>query len=134
MEELTLTTPALLFSAISLIMLAFTNRFLAYASLVRSLAAEYQEKKDSIYIAQIKNLQLRLQLTRAMQVSGIASLLTCVITMFLLYIQVQDIAEYLFAFALALLMISLILLLWEIQISHKSLKYHLKNLEQNSKL
>ena len=37
MEQLTLTTPALLFSAISLIMLAYTNRFLAYAAIIRNL-------------------------------------------------------------------------------------------------
>ena len=38
MEELTLTTPSILFSAISLIMLAYTNRFLVlYLDSVRVL-------------------------------------------------------------------------------------------------
>lgn len=43
MEELTLTTPALLFSAVSLILLAYTNRFLSYAQLVRQLRDRYME-------------------------------------------------------------------------------------------
>ena len=75
MEELTLTTPALLFSAFSLIMLAYTNRFLAYAAVIRDLSERYREKAEDSLIRQIKNLKLRLQLTRWMQIFGIASLL-----------------------------------------------------------
>jgi len=85
MESLTLTTPALLFSAISLIMLAYTNRFLAYASVIRSLHDKYKQQEDSIIIAQIKNIKQRLYLTRHMQILGITSLLLCVLTMFLIY-------------------------------------------------
>ena len=80
MEELTLTTPALLFSAISLIMLAYTNRFLAYAAVIRNLHGIYLERKEESLIRQIKNLKLRLNLTRWMQIFGISSLLFCVLT------------------------------------------------------
>ena len=73
MEQLTLTTPALLFSAISLIMLAYTNRFLAYAAVVRSLHDKYLQKKDKALIKQIKNLKKRLYLTRSMQIFGISN-------------------------------------------------------------
>ena len=66
MEELTLTTPALLFSAISLIMLAYTNRFLAYAAVIRNLHDKYLQKQDESLIQQIKNLKIRLSLTRWM--------------------------------------------------------------------
>ena len=96
MEELTLTTPALLFSAISLIMLAYTNRFLAYAAVVRSLHEKYQKKKDDNLIRQIKNLRQRLYLTRSMQIFGISSLLLCVITMFLIYVKQHIIAVWVF--------------------------------------
>src|SRR6056297_2837937 len=96
MNQLTLATPALLFSAISLIMLAYTNRFLAYASLVRSLHAKYMEQKDKILLWQIKNLRKRLGLTRGMQVLGISSLLLCVATMFLIYIDATMLAEIIF--------------------------------------
>lgn len=86
MEELTLTTPALLFSAVSLILLAYTNRFLSYAQLVRTLRDRYMEDPSDINVAQIENLRKRLNLTRMMQVFGIASLFFCVVTMFLIYI------------------------------------------------
>ena len=75
--EIDLTTPALLFSAISLIMLAYTNRFLSYAQLVRTLKEQYMENPSSVKAAQIANLRKRLYLTRAMQVAGIGSLLLC---------------------------------------------------------
>ena len=68
--EIDLTTPALLFSAISLIMLAYTNRFLSYAQLVRTLKDQYRENHSAVTAAQIANLRKRLYLTRAMQVTG----------------------------------------------------------------
>jgi peptidoglycan/LPS O-acetylase OafA/YrhL len=130
MSELTLATPALLFSAISLIMLAYTNRFLAYASLVRSLHARYMEHKNKVLLWQIKNLRQRLALTRGMQVLGISSLLLCVATMFFLYIGTATLAEVVFGIALLLLIGSLTLLIWEIQISTRALDLHLGDMEE----
>ncbi len=133
MEQLTLTTPALLFSAISLIMLAYTNRFLAYSAVIRTLHDKYLEKMDDNLIAQIKNLKLRLNLTRYMQVFGITSLLLCVLTMFLIYIQLPVSAVWVFGTALLLLILSLALLIWEIQISVRALGLHLKDIEEHLK-
>lgn len=133
LEELTLTTPALLFSAISLIMLAYTNRFLAYASVIRNLRDEYLKRKEESLIRQIKNLKLRLDLTRYMQISGITSLLLCVLTMFLIYINYNVFAVYAFGFGLILLLVSLAFLIWEIQISAKALNNHLSDIEDDLK-
>ncbi|SEQ15395.1 Protein of unknown function [Hyunsoonleella jejuensis] len=129
MEELTLTTPALLFSAISLIMLAYTNRFLAYAATIRSLHDKYIQNKDSVLIAQIQNIKKRLYLTRSMQILGISSLLLCVLTMFLIYIEQQTIAVWVFGVALILLIASLGFLILEIQISVKALEHHISDIE-----
>jgi hypothetical protein len=133
MEQLTLTTPALLFSAISLIMLAYTNRFLAYAAVVRSLSDKYQQQKDDALIRQIINLRKRLYLTRAMQIFGIMSLLLCVLTMFLIYIEQHLLAVWIFGVALILLILSLALLIREIQISVEALEYHLGDIEQKAR-
>ncbi|RZN82865.1 MAG: DUF2721 domain-containing protein [Winogradskyella sp.] len=133
MEELTLTTPALLFSAISLIMLAYTNRFLAYAAVIRNLRDKYLQRKEASLIRQINNLKLRLNLTRQMQIFGITSLLFCVLTMFLIYIDYHVIAVWVFGVALLLLIISLAFLIWEIQISSKALKHHLSDIEEDLK-
>ena len=133
MNELSLTTPALLFSAISLIMLAYTNRFLAYAAVVRNLHAKYQERQDAILLDQIKNLSTRLQLTRWMQIFGIVSLLLCVLTMFLIYIELHVLAVYVFGIALILLIISLGLLIREIQISVDALSLHISDINDQLK-
>ena len=133
MQELTLTTPALLFSAISLIMLAYTNRFLAYAAVIRKLHDEYLEKMDQNLIEQIKNLKLRLNLTRYMQIFGITSLLLCVLTMFLIYVDYHVLAVWVFGVALLLLILSLGLLIREIQISVYALRLHISDIEGHLK-
>jgi hypothetical protein len=131
MKELSLTTPALLFSAISLIMLAYTNRFLAYAAVIRNLHDIYLQKKETSLLRQINNLKLRLNLTRWMQIFGISSLLFCVLTMFLIYIHIYTIAVWVFGFALILLIISLVLLIKEIQISAQALQHHIADIEEH---
>ena len=133
MEQLTLTTPALLFSAISLIMLAYTNRFLAYASVVRNLKDQYLKEHDENLMRQIQNLRKRLYLTRAMQIFGITSLLLCVLTMFLIYIEQHLAAIWIFGLALILLILSLALLIREIQISVEALEHHLGDIESRSR-
>lgn len=130
MHELTLTTPSLLFSAVSLILLAYTNRFIAYAQLIRSLKAKDMEKPSNINIEQLKNLRRRLYLIRSMQLFGIASLLLCVLCTFLIYINFQITAVYIFGIALVLLIISLCLSIKEILISTKALEIYIDNAEK----
>ena len=130
MEELNLSTPALLFSAVSLILLAYTNRFLSYAQLVRTLKEQYVQKHSEVTAAQIDNLRRRLYLTRSMQVLGISSLFLCVITMFLIYIGLHTTAVYVFGIALLLLIASLGISIWEIHISVKALEIHLRDMEK----
>ncbi|MDO5524132.1 MAG: DUF2721 domain-containing protein [Bacteroidia bacterium] len=133
MEQLNLTTPSLLFSAISLLMLAYTNRFLSYAQLVRNLKETFLEDKDSVVLPQIANLRKRLKLIRNMQIYGILSLLFCVVSMFFIYIKMYVFAAYIFGFALILLIISLAICVREIQISIHALDVHLKDMEKEEK-
>ena len=125
---LDLTTPSLLFSAISLILLAYTNRFLSYASVVRALKEKHQQTHDPKDIAQIANLRKRLYLTRSMQILGILSLLLCVIAMFFIYVSWQIFAAWIFGIALLLLAASLCVCIWEINISVKALEIHLQDI------
>jgi magnesium-transporting ATPase (P-type) len=125
--RITLSTPALLFSAISLLMLAFTNRFLALASLVRSLHAVYKERPDERLYGQIRNLRTRLDLIRWMQIAGITSLLLCVVSMLLIYVGWTGSAGAVFGIALVLMIASLGLSIWEIQISVNALNLHLSD-------
>lgn len=129
MKELTLITPTFLFSAVSLILLAYTNRFLSYAQLVRSLKDSYDQDPSEFNKLQIENLRKRLYLTRTMQILGISSLFLCVITMFFIYIGLPLIAAYIFGIALLLLIASLGVSIWEIQISTKALEIYLGDIE-----
>ena len=131
---LDLTTPSLLFSAISLILLAYTNRFLSYASVVRALKEKHQQTHDPKDIAQIANLRKRLYLTRSMQILGILSLLLCVIAMFFIYVSWQVFAAWIFGIALLLLAASLCVCIWEINISVKALEIHLEDISSKGKL
>ncbi len=130
MEDLTLITPTLLFSAVSLILLAYTNRFLSYAQLVRNLKDNYMQDHSQVTHAQIKNLSKRLALTRNMQIFGVASLLLCVVTMFLIFINLQMVATIIFAVALILFIISLAISVWELLLSTKALKIYLSDMNR----
>jgi len=129
--ELTLTTPALLFPAISLLLLAYTNRFLAIASLIRGLHAEYQQSRSQLIIGQLRNLRRRLVLIRNMQALGISSLFLCVFCMFILYAGQPLVGEVVFGISLLLLMLSLLLSIVEIQISVKALNLQLSDLQES---
>ncbi len=130
-EEITLTTPALLFSAISLILLAYSNRFISYASLIRSLHEKLSEKENAVLLGQIANLRKRLYLTKYMQILGVSSLFLCVLTMFLIFIGSQCLAVWMFGIALLLLIASLGVSILEIQISVRALDLHLGELENH---
>lgn len=133
MEELTLTTPSIMFSAISLILLAYTNRFLAYAQLVRNLKTEFDKTHTQITELQLANITKRLYLTRSMQVFGVMSLLFCVICTLFIYINMQTIAAITFGISLMLLITSLAISIKEILISVKALEYHLDDMKKKGK-
>jgi hypothetical protein len=128
--DINLNTPALLFPAISLLLLAFTNRFLALASLIRQLHANYESDPDEILLGQIANLRYRINLIRDMQAYGVSSLLLCVICMFVLFAGWVVVGKWIFAFSLILMAIALAISIREIQISVGALDLQLIDLEK----
>ncbi len=128
--DISINTPALLFPAISLIMLAYTNRFLALSNRVRSLHDKYQghEQKHIIH-GQIKNLRYRLKLIKNMQALGVLTFLSCILCMYLIYIEAMVLAHGIFAFSLITFSASLALSLLEIQLSTKALELELSDME-----
>ncbi len=114
-------------------MLAFTNRFLALASLVRSLHALYKEKPNEVLYGQIRNLRTRIDLIRWMQICGISSLLLCVASMSLIWLGRLRSAELAFGLGLLLMIVSLALSIWEIQISVRALNLHLSDIEEGER-
>jgi hypothetical protein len=131
--ELTLTTPALLFPTVSLLLLAYTNRFLAIAALIRNMYAQYKTQPDPVLLPQIENLKRRVRLIRDMQFLGVSSLFMCVLCMFLLFNGNTTLGQYVFGGALLLLMASLALSIREIQISIRALQIQLSDLEEEKR-
>lgn len=133
--EISINTPALLFPAITLLMLAYTNRFLALATLIRSLHTKWKQihEEREIIKEQIRNLKNRLVLVKQMQATGIMSFFLCVLSMLFIYIKYQWWAIGTFGMSLIFLLISLALSLREIYISTNALEIELKDMEDNSK-
>ncbi len=131
--ELTLNAPALLFPTVSLLLLAYTNRFLAIASLIRNLHARYKDAPDPLILAQIKNLKLRVILIRDMQVLGVLSLFLCVLCMFLIFGHYMRLAKYVFSSSLILMMASLAFSIAELYTSIKAINIQLSDIEEKVK-
>ncbi len=131
--EMTLNVPALLFPAVSLLMLAYTNKFLGLAAVIRQLHEDYRAEPRPIHLEQIIHLRRRIQLIRAMQFFGIASLLLCTLCMFFLFKGIEIAGRWVFAGALILMIVSLVISLVEIYISVGTLDMLLQDIERENR-
>lgn len=129
--EITLTTPAMLFPAISLLLLAYTNRFLGLANIIRNF--DLNDNRHSAQ-QQITSLRARIQLIKNMQVAGAASFFLCVLSMLAIYAQYQTVGSSIFAGSLILLLYSLWLSVREIHTSVEALDLHLNDLNLQPKM
>lgn len=129
--QMSINTPALLFPAITLLMLAYTNRFLALSTLIRNLHSKYKQglEDGEMLKKQIKNLRRRMTLIKQMQATGILSFFFCVLCMFLFYLEQQVWANVIFGISLVLLLASLALSITEIFISTRALEIELGDME-----
>jgi hypothetical protein len=128
--DIDLTTPSLLFPTVSLLLLAYTNRFVTLASVVRQLHASHLASPNPVYLMQIANLRLRIRLIRDMQFFGVLSLLLCTICMILLFCGWHDAGKFAFAISLGCMIVSLVLSLVEIRMSVHALDVHLQDIEK----
>ncbi len=128
--ELTLTTPALLFPAISLLLLAYTSRFLSLAALMRDLYGRHKAQPDPKIKGQITNLRYRIVIIRNMQICGVLSFLFCVLCMFVLFAGLISLGKWIFGASLILLLVSLALSLREIQVSIDALNLQVQDIDE----
>ena len=127
---LEISTPALLFPAVSLLFLSYTNRFLHLAALVRKLHGDWQQDHEDSARVQIGNLRKRLFLIRWMQLLGAMSLLLCVISMIAILMERQGLANFTFFTAVVVMSFSLASLIVEVLISGGALRILLKQMEK----
>ena len=131
--DFTLSTPALLFPTVSLLMLAYTNRFLTLATIIRGLHDRYKNDQNDNLLGQIANLRYRVYLIRNMQIFGVLSLLFCVVSMFALFAGWVPGGQWAFGIALILMIVSMLISLRELQISVGALDLLLVELEDEEK-
>ncbi len=129
LPDLPLSTPSLLFPAISLLMLAYTNRFLGLAAVVRGLHANWQTTQEPMLLAQIQSLRKRIQIIKHMQTAGVLSLMFCVASTTLLFFKQQTEGQITFGVSLILMLASLTLSLVEIQMSGTALDMQLRDVK-----
>lgn len=127
--DISLTTPAILFPAISLLLLGFSNRFATTALLIRQLKTNVNAQNQDLVSRQIKNLQTRIQLIISMQAFGVLSIMLCTIAMIAIYYQVTTLGGILFGLSLLSMCLSLVLSLWEVLISSKALNLEIEALK-----
>ena len=128
---MTVGTPALLFPAISLLLLAYTNRFLAISNLVRTLSKEYRDSHDSKLFTQIASLRRRLNMIRNMQILGVLSLFLCVLDMFLIFGEFITVAKFVFGTSLFAMLVSLGWSIGELLVSVQALNIELSDIEED---
>jgi heme O synthase-like polyprenyltransferase len=129
--EFTITSPAVLFPAISLLFLAYTNRFLHLSALARSLHSDWLMAQDPMLRTQVGNLKKRIRLIRWCQALGVVSLIVCLSSILSLLYGNQGIAVALFTTSVILMLLSLIASLWEILISGGALDVFLNHMESS---
>jgi hypothetical protein len=130
---LDVSTPALLFPAISLLFLAYTNRFLHLSALIRKLHSDWLAQREDVLRAQIENLRRRISLIRTMQLLGAVSLFLCVVSMLAVIAEFQLTAIATFLAALVLKAGSLACLTYEVVISGGALRILLNAVEEGQK-
>jgi hypothetical protein len=132
--EITLTTPALLFPAISLLLLAFTNRYITVANVIRTLKNQFDkgDRSDNLDL-QLKSLYERIEIIRYMQQFGIGSLLFASISMFLIFANLQLLGKVSFGISLILLIASMFLSLHETTLSNKAIELEIKTILKKEK-
>lgn len=121
-----IATPAMLFPAISLLLLAYTNRFLTLATIIRNFS---KEKWDQSTEAQIRNLRQRILFIKRMQIAGVVSFFLCVVSMLAIYLSYQIVGSWVFALSLVCLLYSLWMSVREILISVEALDVHLDGIK-----
>ena len=131
--EIEISTPALLFPAISLLLLAYTNRFLTTGQLIRSISKQAREHGKQELSGQIENLKKRLELTKWMQFFGVVAMLMCTVSMFALFLGFYSVGKNVFGLSLLTMCLSLLISLWEVYISSNALNLELKDLYNKCK-
>ena len=133
--ELELTTPALLFPGVAILMLGYINRYVATAQVIRTYKKDYDSGYKHIDVAkQLKILRRRIGLSRSMLAFSATSLLLACLSMFLLFELYTAAGEAVFGLALTFMIGSILFSLYETSLSNRSLLIEINDILKKEKV
>ncbi|WP_432741861.1 DUF2721 domain-containing protein [Methylobacter sp. G7] len=127
--DITITTPALLFPAISVLFLAYSNRFLAIAGRIREQHNLFNKTQSPIAKKQIDSLRQRIRFIVAMQLLAVIGIICCIIAMGLIFYGLQYDGNLAFGFSMIFIVLSLLASISELLLSTKALNIELEDME-----
>lgn len=120
--NLELSTPALLFPAIAILMLGYVNRYIGAANVIRSFKKDYDSGyKHNDLTKQLNILKKRIELMRGMLLVGASSLILACLSMLFIFVNNQLAGKGAFGLSLLGLVLSLFASLYETSLSNRSL-------------
>jgi len=125
-------TPAIVFPAISMLLVAYTSRFMVISQRIRSLHEKYATTSTEQTLQQLANFRQRLSLIKWMQCFGVLAFIS--VTLSILMILLGFLPKYVeiaFGLSLTFLVTSLGLALHEIMISTRAIEIELQGIEDD---
>jgi len=129
--NLNISDPAILFPGISLLFLAYTNRYLAIANIIRQLNQVIDNNFDENRERQIQGLLVRVQLIRYMQLFGILAFIFCTLSTGALLLNLDSIALISFGSSIFFLFVSLCASFLEVAKSGDGLRIEIERTHPN---
>jgi hypothetical protein len=118
--------PALIFPAISLLFLAYTNRFLGLTAVARKMLAAHLAEAQPHWEVQLINIRRRLHLIRQMQMMGLGSIILAALSMGALVNAFERLGQGLFVCSLVCFIGSMGICVHEIKLSIDAIEVEFK--------
>lgn len=131
MMDIAINTPALLFPAITILFLAYSNRFLTIATRIREKHADFNKTHSPVAAKQIMSFRLRLRYIVAMEMFAVLGIISCTIAMGFIFYGLQNYGNIAFAISMLFIVLSLLASIIELFFSMKALNIELEDMEEN---
>ncbi len=126
-----ITTPALLFPAIAILMLGYVNRYIGAASVIRAITKDYSTGHRRVQVVeQLQIMQKRIGLFRYMLEIGAFALAMACLSMFLIFVDKQQAGNLVFGLSLVAMITSTLVSFYETVLSNQSLNIEINDVYQ----
>jgi hypothetical protein len=131
MMDIAVTTPALLFPAITILFLAYSNRFLTIATRIREKHADFNKTQSPIAQKQIVSFRRRIGYIVAMEMLAVLGIISCIVSTGFIFYGLQYYGNVSFAVSMLFIILSLFASIIELVFSTRALNIELEDMEKN---